>query len=305
MATTTPGTQLEVMLPVGDLHARTVWSEAGERLGLVRGVRTDERGHVTTLVVREGWILGREHDVPAGGMRIDHGDLVVPQSASLEMLERELEPAPVERVAHSPEQAERPMPIFVQGSERAHYRFGGLDIVGALLGSLVMFACLSIVGGVLMSWFDADPLVVDTGLTSFADVTATSMLVGIASVGIAGFLGGWAAGRCARFDGIGNGLLSATLLLGLGVLFAGIGRWAGAEYDRFQGFDLPRVATESAAAWGIVGAVVLLAALLVSAAIGGALGEAWHRHADRAMLDVVPVSESHGRRWRARHRPEW
>ncbi len=303
--TPTTNTQLEVMLPVGDLHARTVWSETGERLGLVRAVRTDARGHVTTLVVREGWILGREHDVPAGGMRIDHGDLVVPQSASLEMIERELEPAPVERVAHTAEQAERPMPIFVQGGERAHYRFGGLDVVGAVLGALVMFATFSIVGGLLMSVFDAPPLVVDSGLGSFADITTTSMLVGLAGVIVAGFVGGWAAGRCARFDGIGNGLLAATLLLGLGVLSAGLGRWAGSEYDRFQGFGLPRVTTESAAAWGIVGALVMLVALLVASAIGGALGEAWHRHADRAMLDVVPVSESHGHRWRERHRPEW
>ncbi len=304
MTTTTTDPQLEVMLPVGDLHARVVWTESGERLGLVRGVRTDERGHVTTLVVREGWILGRDHEVPAGGMRIDHGDLVVPRSAAGEMVERELEPRDVEVVPHSDEQAAKPMPIFVQGREYSHYAFGGLDVIGALLGTLVMFASLSIIGGVLAAIFDTSVLVVDTSLGTSSAVTSGAYLVGLASIAAAGFLGGWAAGRCARFDGIGNGLLSGTLLLGLGVVFGGLGRWLGTEYDRFSGFDLPRVVADAASVWGVVAAVVLLAALLCASAAGGALGEAWHRHADRAMLDVVPVDEAHSRRWRKRHRPE-
>jgi hypothetical protein len=305
MTTTMNDTQLEVMLPVGDLHARSVWTEAGELLGHVRGVRTDDRGHVTTLVVREGWIRGRHHDVPAGGMRIDHGDLVVPGSAASEMVERELEPAPVETVPHAAEQAARPMPVFVQGREHAHYRFGGLDAVGALLGSLVMFATLALLGGALVAAFGTSALVVDTDAGTFASVTSTPWLVGLVSIAAAGFLGGWAAGRCARFDGIANGLLSAVLLLGMGLLFGALGRGIGSEHDQFRSFDLPSIVTDGAGLWGVIAAIVLLGSFLVASAVGGALGEAWHRHADRAMLDVVPVNEAHGHRWRTEHRPSW
>ena len=41
----------------------------------------------------------------------------------------------------------------------------------------------------------------------------------------------------------------------------------GAEYDRFQGFDLPRGATETAALWGIVGAPPIAGILLIAAGL--------------------------------------
>lgn len=302
MTPTTSDTQLEVMLPVGDLHARAVYAESGERLGLVRGVRTDPAGHVTALVVREGWILGREHDLPAGGMRIDHGDVVIPRSASAAMVEHELEITPLRPVAHDAEQSARPMPIFVQGRERHLVRFGGLDVSGALLGALVALAALAMLGGLLAAGFDVGRARFDTGATDFGGATTA---VGLLGIGVAALFGGWAAGRSARFDGIANGLLAATIMLGLGVASAGLGRWLGVEYDRVAALDLPHIASDGASPTGLLAVLAALVVLLVCAALGGMLGEAWHRRADRAMLDVVPTSESHGHRWREQHRPRW
>ena len=36
----------QVVMPVSELHGRTVWSEAGERIGVVRGVHQDDDGRI-------------------------------------------------------------------------------------------------------------------------------------------------------------------------------------------------------------------------------------------------------------------
>jgi hypothetical protein len=81
-------------------------------------------------------------------------------------------------------------------------------------------------------------------------------------------------------------------VLGIGVALGALGAWAGDEYDVFAASNLPRFATDDIAVWGSVAFVAAFVLMLLGAVVGGALGEAWHRRADRAMLEVVVADEN-------------
>jgi hypothetical protein len=104
-------------------------------------------------------------------------------------------------------------------------------------------------------------------------------------------IGGWAAGRIARYDGGRNGLMTAVWFLILTAILAGLGIWFGAEYNVVGRVDLPnwfdawfsdRDVTTAAAVSGL-GAVV---ATLVGGFLGGLWGERYHRRADATIVDA-------------------
>jgi hypothetical protein len=80
-------------------------------------------------------------------------------------------------------------------------------------------------------------------------------------------------------------------VLAIGVVLAAIGAWVGDQYNVYASAGVPSFTTESFALWGSVAFAAALVLMLLGAALGGALGEHWHRRADRAMLDVVAVDE--------------
>ncbi len=283
----TPPTQ--VVMPVGELHGRTVWSESGDRIGVVRGVHQDDDGRIVALDVRERWMLGPHHEVPASGMRFDDGDIIVAASAA---------PADIGGKERSSRTVQRrhvgsfaPAPVLLSGREGARGRFGGLDIIGSLFGALVTIASLVLVGGVLAAIFGTDATAIDTSLDSFDAVTTEALIVAAATIFLSCFLGGWAAGRSARFDGIANGVMTVVWVLAIGVALAALGALLGDEYDVFANTELPTFVTDEFALWGSVALAVTLVLMLIGGALGGALGESWHRRADRAMLDVVSVDD--------------
>lgn len=293
----------EVLVPARDLHSWPVRTDAGEHLGHVRALHTDDDGHIVSLDVRERWILGPHHVVPAGGMRIVQGAVVVPNSAGHEMVERELEWRPSEEVRSSAAQREQPLPLFVQGNAGARRRFGGIDLVGSLLGALVVVAVVRLVGVLLQAATDPGALVVDTAASTFDAVTSDAMLGIAAAVAIGAFVGGVCAGRASRFDGEANGLLAVAWVLVLGLAFGALGAGFGTEWNAFDAAGLPTIASDSLAGWGLFGFAVLVVIALGCAALGGGVGEAWHRHADRAMLEVVQLAPGERHRPARRHRP--
>lgn len=306
-------TTSQVVMPLADLQGRTVWTEAGDRVGTVRDVQQDEDGRIVSLHVRERWILGHHRDVSAAGMRIDQGDVIVPASsvpvdedartdartdASSDVADsRAAEDTRV--VPARSEVTERrstgfaPAPVLLAGREGARSRFGGIDIVGSLFGALVTIASLVLIGGVLGAVFGSDAAQIDTSLDSLDSILTETLLVAAATIFASCFLGGWAAGRSARFDGAMNGVMTVVWVLAIGIGLAALGAWFGDEYDVFAASDLPKLVTDDFAMWGVVSFVAALVLMLIGAALGGALGESWHRRADRAMLDVVSVDD-HG-----------
>ena len=127
-----------------------------------------------------------------------------------------------------------------------------------------------------------------TGLEENAeDLSMGSLIGGVAILFVAYLIGGWAAGRIARYDGARNGFATGVWTLVFAAILAGLGAWAGAEYDVFENVDLPQwfdsdALTTAAIASGI-GAIV---AMFVGGIIGGFWGERYHRRADATIADT-------------------
>lgn len=295
----------QVVMPLADLHGSTVWSESGDRVGKVSEVHQDDDGRIVSFTVRERWMLGKQRQVSASGMRIDRGDVIVPASAILPEgadeherdVERDVERDEDREAERERARSRRPVgsvaqaPVLLAGREGARSRYGGLDIVGSLFGALVTIASLVLVGGVLGAIFGSAPALIDTSLDSLDAVLTESLIVAGATIFLSSFLGGWAAGRSSRFDGVANGVMAVVWVLAIGIALAAVGVWLGDEYDVFANVDLPSFSTDEFALWGSVAFIGALVLMLLGGALGGALGESWHRRADRAMLDVVSVDD--------------
>lgn len=298
MSRTTHSRDAGVVMPVSELHGRTVWNEAGERIGVVRNVNVDEDGRITSLDVRDRWILGPSHEVPAGGMRFEEGDVIVPATTSRrarsehgeQVHDRDHVVADHEAVA---KRASSPSPVLLSGTHGARRRFGGLDLVGSFLGALATVGSLLLLGGLLGAAFGAEPTVIDTSTGSLEELGTLALVVGAVTLFLSCLLGGWTAGRASRYDGARNGMAMAVWVLAFVALFAALGTWLGDQYNVLAGVDLPSFSTEEFALWGSLALAATVLLMLLGGALGGMVGARWHRRADRAMLDVVDVDGIH------------
>jgi hypothetical protein len=238
-------------------------------------------------------MLGHHDRIEAGGMRLEEGDVVVPDAVADATRARE-QASTVAPSSPAAAVAAAPAPLLIRGREGARQRFGGVDFFAGTIGALVAIATMLLVGGVLTAAFAADVAAFNTADTSNSLLTSEVFWVGCATL-LVGFLaGGLAAGRSARYDGFLNGLLVPVWAAIIAGLF-GIAEliWGG-EYNITRAIDLPRFDFANLGDMATVGSIGMLIAfgcMLVAGAIGGALGERWHHRVDRSMLDVIDVAE--------------
>jgi MFS family permease len=176
------------------------------------------------------------------------------------------------------------------GVERAHDRFGGFDVPAQLTGMLVAIGLVVLLGGIAGAVIGS--IAYQTGLQgNLNDISVGALVSGLVVLLVSFLLGGWAAGRIARYDGGRNGLMTAVWFLILTAILAGLGIWFGAEYNVAGRVELPnwfaawfsdRDVTTAAAVSGL-GAVV---ATLVGGFLGGLWGERYHRRADATIVDA-------------------
>jgi hypothetical protein len=166
------------------------------------------------------------------------------------------------------------------GIHAARERFGGVDIPASLVGMLTALSTVLILAGLVGAAFGV--VGYQTGLEENAqDLSIGSLIGGVAILFVAYLIGGWAAGRIARYDGARNGFATGIWTLVFGAILAALGAWAGSEYDVFQNVELPqwfdRDALTIAAIASGVGAIL---AMFIGGIIGGLWGERYHRRAD-------------------------
>ena len=171
-------------------------------------------------------------------------------------------------------------------TDRAHGKFGGLNIGAAFFGWLVAIGVTillsSIVGAIVAgigSSTDLSRLENDAGTVGIA---AAATLLAVLAIGY--YAGGYVAGRMSRFDGARQGV--GVWVIGLLVTIAAgvVGAVFGAEYNILERVNLPRVPLPSdQLGWGgvITGLAVLLVTLL-AAVLGGKVGHHYHNRVDRA-----------------------
>jgi hypothetical protein len=178
--------------------------------------------------------------------------------------------------------AERPHPIAANRAD-----FGGVDLPASLVGMLTALAMIVLLGGIVGAAIGV--IGYQTGLSgdNVEDISVASLIGGIAVIFVAYLIGGWTAGRIARYDGARNGLMTGIWTIILAAVVSALAYFFGNEYDVLRNVDLPqwfdRDALTTAA---IVSGVVTVAAMLLAGLLGGLWGSRYHRVADESLLDA-------------------
>lgn len=170
-----------------------------------------------------------------------------------------------------------------EGLAEARRRYGGLDLPAALAGMVAALGTAVVLAGIAGA---IGTIGYQRG-TDDSTLTNGGLLAGLAVLVLAFLTGGWVAGRMSRYDGVLNGTLSAALFLLLAGGLSVLGRQADAKYDFFGDVNLPSwfsdASQNEAIGWTAVGIV----AVLVAAALGGAIGSGYHRRADRVVARTL------------------
>ena len=191
-----------------------------------------------------------------------------------------------ERVAAPPRRdvvvEDRPHPI---AATRA--AFGGIDIPASLVGMLTALAMLVLLAGLAGAAVGA--VGYQTGLSGdeAEDIGIASLVGGIVVLFLSYLVGGWAAGRIARYDGARNGMMTAVWTILLAAALSALAYFLGNEYDVFANVDLPQYFDRDAlTVAAIVSGVVTIATMLIGGLLGGLWGTRYHRLADETLLDA-------------------
>ncbi|HEV2059019.1 MAG TPA: hypothetical protein VGR11_06655 [Solirubrobacteraceae bacterium] len=170
--------------------------------------------------------------------------------------------------------------------EREHAEFGGISWLSALFGWLAAAGLTAILAGIAAAAGAALALNEVGDQVSGAEAEAIGLTGGIALLvvlAIAYFVGGYAAGRMARFDGARQGV--GVWLWGIiaAIVIAALALIGGSQYNVLDALNLPRIPIDSGTLT-TGGAIALAASLLVTlgaAVVGGKAGEKFHRKVDR------------------------
>ena len=100
------------------------------------------------------------------------------------------------------------------------------------------------------------------------------------------FAGGYVAGRLARFDGGRQGMGVWALGLVVTIIAVVVGAVFGSDYDVFERVNLPSipVPTDSLTWGGIITLAGVLVGTIISAVLGGKLGQRYHSKIDRTTI---------------------
>ena len=175
------------------------------------------------------------------------------------------------------------------GVDAARDRFGGRDLPASLAGMLVAFAALLLFAGLASAAIGT--IAFQTGVEGNEEELSLGALIAAGAVIFLAFLlGGWAAGRMARYNGALNGFLVAVWFVVLGVVLAIAGAIADSTYNLFE--DL-RVAEATLPNWfsaedmttgAIISSLAFVALMVAGAVLGGIWGTRMHRRADRVIV---------------------
>lgn len=170
-------------------------------------------------------------------------------------------------------------------------RFGGADIVAGILGMFAAFGVLVFIGALIAAGaggigYQLNQIDVDGNLQ---EVEVIGAIVAILVVLVSFLVGGWAAGRMARYDGGINGMGTALWFVLLVAVFGALGLWFGEEYNAFRSVDLlpnwfEQFGSDDVTLKAIAGGLAGIVAALLGGYIGGELGESYHRDVDAALV---------------------
>ncbi|GAC1380634.1 MAG: hypothetical protein NVSMB4_09470 [Acidimicrobiales bacterium] len=171
--------------------------------------------------------------------------------------------------------------------DSAHRRFGGLDTGATIAGAFAALGLTVLLGGVLAG---AGRVVYVNGLRDAPAATAGSVVAGMAVLLVAFVVGGWVAGRMARYDGGRNGMVTAVWFVLFAAGTSATGALLGQSYNVFSGDRLPQWFTDSARTpEAVLSAAVAFLVMVGAGFVGGMVGGRYHRRVDRLVAGLTPV----------------
>ncbi len=164
-------------------------------------------------------------------------------------------------------------------------RFGGFDWWPDFIGWAVaifftlLFAGIAaaIVGGV---GYQMDAPVSGDDPTS-QKLGIGGLIGGLVALFLGYLVGGYTAGRMARFDGVKNGIGVVIWTIVMAIVLGVLGAVLGNEFDLPQRLRL-NIDRQTLTTAGVISLVVTLVVMLAGAVLGGKLGAGYHRKIDRA-----------------------
>lgn len=161
----------------------------------------------------------------------------------------------------------------------ARSRFGGVDPMAVLSGTLAAVGSLV----VLSSVAGAVGRIGYLQGTGTQELSVAALVGGLVVLALSLLLGGYVAGRVARYEGKRNGLLTGIAFVVLSAALAA----AATSSGKVRNLELPRwVDTDTLTVAALVSAGVALVVALVAATLGGALGARYHRRVDDVLLNT-------------------
>lgn len=169
-------------------------------------------------------------------------------------------------------------------------RFGGGDLVASFVGMLAGLGTLVFLSALIVA--GANTIDYQLNVINLEGQLDEASIVGLVVAAIVVFVsfvvGGFAAGRIARYDGGVNGLGAGLWLILLVAIFGGLGAWVGAEYNAFNREGLPnwvaQLDVENVTTEAIVASVVLIVMTLLGGYLGGRMGVLYHEKVDAAVV---------------------
>jgi hypothetical protein len=173
-------------------------------------------------------------------------------------------------------------------------RFGGMKFGCSFFGWLTATGTAVLLTGLLTAAGAAVGLGQNVTAGQATQNVQTIGLVGgivlLVIILVAYFAGGYVAGRMARFNGFKQGLGVWLWSLIAAVVVAVLSLIAGSKYNvlaNLNGFPRIPVDEGTMTTGGVIAAIVVVAAALVGALLGGVAGMRFHRRVDRATPDDV------------------
>lgn len=165
----------------------------------------------------------------------------------------------------------------------ARRRFGGFDLPAVFAGMLAALGLTVLLAGLAGA---AGSIGYQRGATA-DDLSTSGLITGMVVLLLSFFVGGWVAGRMARYDGGLNGVSCGVLFVLLAAAVSGVGSWLDTKYDFFNNVRLPQWFSGPSTTAAVVSAVVGIAIVLLAAGLGGAVGTRYHRRADALIATTV------------------
>ena len=166
--------------------------------------------------------------------------------------------------------------VLQSGVREARRTFGGIDLPAALAGAMAALGVTVLLGAgnaVLLAVRE------DRGAAT-SDLWIAGAITSAAMLALAVLIGGWVAGRSARYDGTGNGWMSGLLFVALLGGTVAAGNWAENRWNLLNDVQAPTWISDPSRFAQIGVALIAVAAVILAAGLGGALGTRYHRRAD-------------------------